>query len=277
MKLCAVVVTYYPDVEDTVKNIRQYAPYVERLILWENTPREDVDRYKLSLSEFADKIVCMGTGKNEGIGYALNRAVEYAEEMECTHLLTMDQDSTFPSSEKFLKYKHAAFDLSVRYADCIVGPNINNTFDATEEFREVDQTITSGSIYPVRMLRRIGLFRDDYFIDGVDFEISFRALKNGAKIFVATNIPLIHRLGNPTVTRLGFKVDNYSAFRLYHIARNSIWLSREYPEYDKSYLKGFWMKFVVWGIPKIIIGEQDKWNKIVHLLKGLKDGYIRHD
>ena len=93
LKLGAVVISYDYSDEQLFENVKRYIDDVDLMIIWDNTPQE---RKKLR-NEFwinqKTKTLIQTTGKNEGIGYALNRAVECAKQYECTHLLTMDQDS----------------------------------------------------------------------------------------------------------------------------------------------------------------------------------------
>ena len=40
--LCAIVVTYYLGVGEAAKNIMQYLPWIDHLIIRENTPQKDI-------------------------------------------------------------------------------------------------------------------------------------------------------------------------------------------------------------------------------------------
>ena len=105
MKLLAVVVLYHPD-GDVLANIRTYLPGVDGLLLWDNTPRDCIDRERLRAFQALEKSVYMGKGENVGIGAALNAAVDYARQHGFTHLVTFDQDSRF-ASDDFGRYLEA--------------------------------------------------------------------------------------------------------------------------------------------------------------------------
>ena len=105
MKLLAVVVLYHPD-GDVLANIRTYLPGVDCLLLWDNTPRDCIDRERLGALQALEKSVYMGKGENVGIGEALNVAVDYARQHGFTHLITFDQDSRF-ASDDFGRYLEA--------------------------------------------------------------------------------------------------------------------------------------------------------------------------
>ncbi len=78
MKLCGVVITYYPMVKEAKENILRYLPFVDHLIIWENTPREDAEQFRITLpKESQSKITYLSSGKNEGIAYPLNQAMPH--------------------------------------------------------------------------------------------------------------------------------------------------------------------------------------------------------
>ena len=68
MSILAVIVAYRPDVEKLRTNLEAFAPWVDRVLLWKNSP-----------FDFAhEKVVEAGDGTNRGISVALNAAAEYA-------------------------------------------------------------------------------------------------------------------------------------------------------------------------------------------------------
>ena len=94
VKIAAVVITYFPDIKDTIANIGLYIHHVDKLIVWDNNTAAEGDKFRPEYDAYADKIEFMGTGKNEGIAFVLNRCIEWATGNGYTHLLTMDQDSS---------------------------------------------------------------------------------------------------------------------------------------------------------------------------------------
>lgn len=268
MKLCAVVVTYYPDVEDTIKNIMQYLPWVDHLVIWENTPSEDISKYKIELPEYADKISYMGTGKNEGIGYAVNRAIEYSIENNYTHLLTMDQDSQWDNFEEFLT---EANNISNEYH--IIAPNINNLYPRQKLYLEIS-SITSGTMYDISIIKMIGFFNEKFFIDAIDEEFGFRAYLNGYPTAILGLINLKQKFG---VSKKFFskQITEYNAFRTYYIVRNHLWIWRLYPSLRSFHLfKVFIFDKTIKRIVTILLAEDNKRKKLFALLKGIKHGLL---
>lgn len=273
MRLLAVVIAYNPDYEDLRNNIYSYYYDVEHLIIWNNTPRLSNDECKrlLSLGEDITNVEIMGDGENHLIAYPINRVIEWGLENEFTHILTMDQDSQF-------------VDFNRRYIESLIlnidqwdsnaifyGANFNKFVDPMLPPHIVPEIITSGTIYNIQKTVAIGGFREDYGIDAVDIEAVYRAKSKGYNTYILPNIELIHQLGDSIKTKLGFTTLNYSAFRYYHIVRNYIRMWQEYPRYFKK--KKFFLKTIIlFGIPKIILMENDKIKKLTAIFKGIYDG-----
>lgn len=270
MKLAAIVILYYPD-NNVINNILSYLPMVDSLIIWDNTPYNERKNYTIKISTDADKIIYLGTKKNEGIAYALNRSINWCLENEYTHLLTMDQDSNFENFQYYINYIHT----NLLDTNNIFVPNLYFTdkktyqYNTKKEIISVSSFITSGSIYKLSLFTSIGGFREDYFIDAIDDEFFFRAQKSGYPITCITKAILNHQLGYNTKTCFGFYTNNYSAFRSYYLIRNHIWLKREYKSYSIS-------RFIYVNLLKrffgIIVSEKNKCSKLSALLKGTKDG-----
>ena len=142
MKLAAIVTIYYPDVLVTVRNIQRYIEDVDMLILWDNTPVKDRDRYVLCLDEYSNKIVYLGTGYNEGIAYALNRSFEWAIRNGYEYVLTMDQDSYW---NDFSAYKQRV--VECHESDVAIFAPIIKSCDRILRCNSEKFVITSGSIY----------------------------------------------------------------------------------------------------------------------------------
>lgn len=267
IKILAVVVTYYPNVEETQRNIQQFIEDVDCVLIWENTPIEDRRKYRIQLSEYDHKIKFMGTDENNCIAFALNQGVKYGNANGFTHILTMDQDSCFETGH-FVRYKNIACSYENELA--IFGPNPNNgESNQTETLIEKPYLITSGNIICLKLFGEVGFYREDYKIDCVDYEFCFRAMQNGFKCFMIGSVLLHQEFGILQKTKYGFYISNYSPFRLYYIARNNIKLYREYPKYID--LKTV-LSRILKPITKIIISENNKIKKLIAIFRGVVDG-----
>lgn len=269
-KLCAVVITYYPDTEETKTNIMKYLPWVDHLLIWENTPVEKRDEYQLNFPNiYKDKITFLGEKENEFISYPLNRAVEWAQLNGYTHILTMDQDSTW---EHFEGYKNEV--IKNILDSKIFAPNVNNKFNTCKNIKR-EYSITSGTIYALDLFEKIGNFDELYQIDGVDIEFGMRAYKEGFSTLFLTNYNLKQQFGK-TESHGKIKVSNYSSIRRYYIMRNDIWLYKKYrkdlPISKRNYIR----KELFNETYKILRYEQNKFMKLKTLYKGLYDGLFAY-
>lgn len=271
MRLVAIVITYFPNIQEVINNIYQYIEDVDHLIIWENTPILERDRYKIVIPKYSHKISYMSIDKNMGISYPINKAIQWGTKNKCTHIMTMDQDSKW---ENFSVYKSVV----EKYNDkniAIFAPMIKDEYFG-KCFSQYMQPITSGAIYPIHIFQHIGLFKENYFIDCVDSEFYYRAILMKYTVVPIDEGILSQQFGNYFQSKLfKFHTRGYSSFRLYHIVRNNIWLWREYK--DKNVLpNGFLFKVVIEEIfkptIKILLAEQNKSNKIKAIYRGLYNG-----
>lgn len=282
MKLSVVVVTYYPNIEEVKLNVLEYIDFVDKVIIWENTPAHDLSEYKIDLGLYNSKIICLGNGCNVGIGFALNQAIEWSIKNGLSHLMAIDQDSFFSSINVSTLLetviKHASdFEIG------IFSPNIINLYSKNKEplyrsefeLLQVERSITSGSVFRLDMFHRTGPFREDLFIDEVDYEYCYRASKNGFKTVVVCSSFLSQKFSDMKHTNWGFYITNYSPFRLYHIVRNGIIVQKEYPDSPPG-----WYRLIVYSIIirliKILIFEKNKISKMKSIIIGIYDGVLNH-
>lgn len=277
MKLCGIIVAYYPVYSVLKINIQSIINDVDKLILWDNTP--DNRLLKEMVKEFGDKLIYMTDGENIGIAAGLNKGVNWIINNKYTHLLTLDQDSSF-SIDHLLQYKN----LILREEQSNIGAYgtnlfFDNNFIYDHQIKQlvVPRIITSGSIFPVNTFLECGLFNEALFIDSVDYEFCYRIFKlKNLKCLIFTDITLNHEFGYKQKSRFGFSSDNYSAIRIYYIIRNHIMTWKAYPKLFDNELKiGLIKGHIFLRIPKIVLAEQDKLNKLNSLFKGVIHGLFK--
>jgi len=266
MKLLGIVILYYPP-KDVITNIASYIDVLNELILWDNTPGGGrID------SPGKGNIRQMGINENVGIGTALNEAVKYATANGFTHLLTMDQDSCFVGEEckKYIDIIKQANLQAIFSPNCLI--HGQKSYEEQTSFIETEATMTSGSIYPVDIFDKIGLFREDFFIDAIDTEFCLRAKQNGILTQIVSSIHLIHCVGNkPRKHNILWKTlssTEHSHIRLYYIIRNGLISKKLYP-YTEHW-KGFLYYWFYKRMFVVILYENHKFAKC----KGLILGYI---
>lgn len=269
MKILAIVVLYNPDIDVVKNNILRYIDYVDELVIWQNTAI-DINKFQFS-SEIAKKIVFLGEDVNKGIAYSLNKAKDILIDnfLGFTHLLTMDQDSTWVNFENYI-----TIIKNLNRHDVIYSPNINHELSSEQDFTLVNTCITSGTIFPLQVLKIIGDFNESYSVDCVDYDFCFKAKNNNIDILKVCKANLNQVYGKPLKSKFfNIKSDVYSHNRLFFIVRNHIFLWRDFPEnLDYKFLRMSLKNYVFEKIIKIILIEDDKFRKIKYILKGLYAG-----
>ena len=237
-KIAAVVVLYKPSSE-IIKNIDTYINEVARLYIIDNS--EIKSQY---LNDFLShsKVEYLPNYKNLGIAAALNIAIDKAINSGFLFLLTMDQDSYFEkgSLEKLIIYIAQSDSIG------IYSPFHRNKYFTNppnnRDTEEVTDVMTSGNLLNLDVVKKIGKFKEDYFIDYVDIEYCLRLRKSGYKILRVNNSFLFHNEADLTQKKfLGYEVypPNHSPNRWYYKIRNYFYLKREY---QNSFKKSLNMK-----------------------------------
>lgn len=265
MKLLGIVVLFYPET-DVWSNIETYIDGVDKLIIWFNSPFETIPLTN-------EKIIVMGKGQNVGVGKALNEAVMLGINNGYTHILTMDQDSSFPEGLEGYRDEVSLF-LQKNIGCFCPNSGWNSALDkGSESYCKMDNSITSGSIYPISIFEKIGLFRDDFFIDAIDIEFGYRIRQCYYDILCMKNILMKHSLGNKTEFKFflfRFSSINYPPIRIYYIMRNHVITNRMYTELSDSI--GFFRFFLFRRFIQILLYEPNKIMKIKAMFYGLYHG-----
>lgn len=280
--VCAVVVTYHPDpgFPDRLDRVR---PQVGRVVVVDNGSSPQA-REMLRNAAGPDVGLILNDA-NLGVATALNQGVRHIMGSSCRWVLTLDQDSTVePFLVEALLEAYRVYPLGEKVA--VVG---SNYYDETRGKTLVPETqaqppcleqttvITSGSMISVDAYGKIGPFRDDFFIDHVDDEYCLRARSKGYKVILCRRPVIRHSIGGAIAVRfLGKKIwsSNHSTARRYYMARNFLWVAREY-----LFLRPGWvvlraLRHAVFLLLMVLL-EKERWRKIKSTARGVRDGLRR--
>lgn len=263
-KILAIVVTYYPEKDLLVRNIRAFIEHVDKVLIWENTPSPDKLQYRYFTHE---KVEYYGDGVNS-ISRALNFAWEYANENGFDYLLTMDQDSYFENFDFYVNKTVFCKDAP----DGIWTPQMNEE-KVSEEYEEIDIPITSGMLASIKIVNAIGGWNESYTIASVDDEFFLQAHQCKIKKYKVKDASLLQRFGiTQVVTVFGHKLElrNYGPQRLYDIYRNNIILIRKYPKID--YLRKNFFHYWLKAIVLVFLFEKQRFRKTAAIFKGIISG-----
>lgn len=271
MDISAGIVLFNPDINRLKENISAVIVQCAHVYLVDNGSN-NIDEVKKLLNQYNhSKVSVLCNMENQGIAKALNQLASEAQKGGFDWILTLDQDSVAPSNiiEEFEKYTN---NLNTgMLCPVICDRNKGVVVEAKDNYKEIDECITSGSLLNIKAWRKIGGFDESMFIDGVDFDICYRLRKNGYKILCIQSVVLLHELGRIVYHRFIFwkvLVKNHSAFRKFYIARNTVYLARkEHTNIIKAILQNVKLFLIV------VCYEDDKWKKSKKILQGTIDGF----
>jgi rhamnosyltransferase len=129
--------------------------------------------------------------------------------------------------------------------------------------------ISSGSAISAQAYRKLGAFREDYFIEYIDVEYSLRARKENIPVYMNAGVEL--RQSNGRIERRGrLFTTHHAAWRRYYIARNAVHCFRLYRAYSGlHWLSGL---MVMQQAFSVILFDSQKLKKIIAITCGYLDG-----
>jgi rhamnosyltransferase len=222
-------ITLYLPTEDVVTNIHSYLPYLNKLIVVDNSPNKfNFDASLIDLS----KIIHIHTGENLGIAKSLNKAIEISLEHKVGFLLTMDQDTQFLSNH-FNVYKNFISEWLDNKEIVMFGISTSSepNADSTPKYNEI--LITSGSIINLKYINQIGFFDEKLFIDEVDTEFCYRIIASGLFTLKLENICLKHSIGKSKLMKVPFS--NKYIYRYFHSPQRVYYMIRNFLYVNKIY------------------------------------------
>lgn len=274
--VCAIIVTYNPDVTLLKEQRRLLIEQVDEIIYVDNASIDDVELC-------VDSSVVIKNSENLGLGRAQNQGIDLAIKINADFVLLLDQDSLPPRNfVNSLLQVYNECKLSKRVA--LVGPAIKNAYkeeDSAEcgvvlkktglfdriplqRISEVSYCIASGSLIPVMAICEIGRIEERLFIDTLDLEWCLRAKHRGFVVIQTNATHLVHRLGEGSSDR----ILSHTPFREYFIVRNNIWLSRQ-PYIPLGYRCRKKCSIIVRLLLSVFRG---RWDYVGSQLRGIKDG-----
>jgi rhamnosyltransferase len=270
-RIAAIVVFYNPD-PVFIDNIRCYSDDVETVYVIDNSDIVLPDIKNL-LAVFSNVTYIRNPG-NLGIATALNIGLEQAIKAGFDFALTMDQDSSAePGMVKAMLDCLAAFD---KCTVGIVSPYYqlgDMAEPPTGAWQEVEVAMASGNLLSLEAFKKVGVFREDYFIDFVDHEYCLRLRRNGYTILRANRAALNHRLGAMTWHYMLWKrvkVGNHPPLRRYYGFRNRFHLHRLYQGGFPSYFRYFYRNMIQ-EILGVVLFEEQKTAKLAMMWRGYLD------
>jgi rhamnosyltransferase len=288
-EVAALIITYCPD-GGLTERIDALLAQFGRLHVVDNGS----DQAALApLSQYDQRVTLQRNGSNVGIATALNQGLRTLGAEGFEWVVTFDQDSSVRSNfiASMLETLNAAPD---RETVALIGANridpdnpvahkwlrprrgfpFFERVTCQKAAAGVTLVITSGALTRVAVFEALGGFRDQLFIDLVDYEFCLRARERGYRILVCCGAQLLHKVGNRTTsTAMGLPVSatHHSPLRKYYLFRNSIPVMKSHGR-----LQPHWLVHHLLSLGEVILGillwETGKAGKLKACGLGIFDG-----
>jgi len=292
----AVVVSYCPD-ERLFRALDALAPQVARIVVIDNgSDAAAVERLEAAAGNSGDKLRLILNGGNAGLAAAQNQGIRFALDDGADWVLLMDDDS-IPEADMVAAMLAAHEAHPAAESIGLVAPLLvdeegtlkarayvsRHAFDfhpvrfgAGDVLDDVAFAMASGSLVKAEVFRDVGLMREDFFVDYIDFEFAFRLRRAGWKLIAVGDAKLQHRLGEFEQKELfgrTFRFNSHSGFRRYHIYRNRLRVWRAHGLRLPAF---FAFEFASIGIDlaKLILLEDDKLEKLGAIGRGVVDALL---
>lgn len=294
-RICAIVVTYnigevYKENFDTLND------QVDKVIIIDNgSDSSTISMLQKIQNNFRDKVDVIFNEKNVGVGKAQNMGIARAIDDGYEWVLLLDHDSLLKENMVHaMKNLYQSLSREMQEKIAIVAPNvmdINVNLPSKFTIRylkiffkrqkcsgrkyiDVMTVIASGSLIKTSVLKKIGLMKEEFFIDFIDAEFSLRVITNGFKIIVVCDAILYHSLGERRVYKIFniyFKPTFHSPQRRFYIFRNRVKVLKSYMLKVPSFVF-FDIVLILYDIFNITFFENDKLSKFRMIVKGILTG-----
>jgi rhamnosyltransferase len=236
--VCAVVTTYRPDgaFAGRVARIAGQAGLV--VVVDDGASAEQVRRLDAWFRGHPN-VVVVHHSVNRGVAAALNTGVRIGMRKGFGWMLTFDDDSVVAADMVQRLLDHLGRASNGRPVG-LMGMSFSlldtDEPEATRPcvkpaYFDKRHLITSGTLFHASSYERIGPFREEFFIDWVDYDYCLRARAKGLRVVKTDDIGFAHRIGEPAVgdvLGIPVRVSRHSAARVYYWFRNSLVLALEY-------------------------------------------------
>jgi rhamnosyltransferase len=236
MNSYGLIFVLYQPTEEFLENLAKAHTFCPDIVAVDNSPEADISLHG-NLREQGIRIIF---NRNKGgLAGAYNRGAELLLEQDCEVIFLLDQDSDIEALF-FEKMLQACRDLGT--GEFLVGPKIYEinlekcmpVFQPgkyiPKRLRIDDQNegmfpslciISSGSALSAAAYRKLGPFREDYFIEYIDIEYCLRAVSQNVPVYMNAAVTMRQTTGK--IERHGDKyTTNHVAWRRYYGARNAV-------------------------------------------------------
>jgi rhamnosyltransferase len=267
INICCCIILYNPNEDFVITSIDLLQTYFKSIIVIDNSKTKN-----FKIEKMYRLVKYIYNNGNIGIASAMNIACSEAINSGFDYILMLDQDSIFDEKNLVAYLKN----ISVYKKNDKIAVFSSNYLPCKENMKDhlehkyIKIAITSGSVFDLRIFKKLHGFTDKLFIDIVDFDYCLKAINRGYTIISFPNIELNHNLGETKHLFHNFGHAEHIAVRLYYMTRNTLYTFSNYLFSNffisTNLLLRLFRKFIV-----IIIFEKQKKEKLYYIYRGVKD------
>jgi rhamnosyltransferase len=284
MKSFGLIFVLYNPSEEFLDNLVEARTACPNVIAVDNSPEVNVRLHERLDGRGIQVIFNRNQG---GLAGAYNRGAVVLLAEACDVIFLLDQDSDIEKTF-FTDMMEAAnglgtdtfligpkiFEIKLQRCMPVIRPgkHIPKRIRIDDEATGLFSTmciISSGSAISATAYRRLGAFREDYFIEYIDVEYSLRALSQNVPVYVNAAVTL--RQSNGDIERRGELFStHHAAWRRYYIARNMVHCLRLY----RSFCGLHWLSglMAMQQALTVLLFDLQKLEKIAAIAFGYLDG-----
>lgn len=280
MKIAVVYVTYNPDRASFRSSVESLLNQVDHYYVVDNGSKDRID------VSFSPHVTLLELEKNHGIAFAQNAGILCAKKTCYDYILLSDQDTVYPKDyvfemmrliEKYGTDETAAF--TPVFFDAVKNETSRIMLTKTKAVKpekgriySIAHAISSATIIPIGMFEKVGLMNEKLFIDFVDNEWCWRAVKKGFEVLSFPDVEINHTLGYGAKKILGVSMTTRSVFRYYYTFRNGFYLLTtkllSFPE------KIHFLMFLLQRFIAVNVLEQLSMKERMKILQGIRRGTL---
>ena len=286
MKSYGVIFVLYHPTEAFLRNLGKAAAAGQNVVAVDNSPQPDAALYDALQRQGCTLLHNANRG---GLAGAYNRGAELLLERGCEVIFLLDQDSDI--GDDFFAAMMQACERETGEA-FVLGPKIyeinlekfmpvlppgprwpkpRKMREPTEGVFDTLFVISSGSAISAQAYRRLGAFREDYFIEYIDIEYGLRANSQGVPVRMNAAVQMRQTTGQ--IERHGrLFTTNHAAWRRYYGARNGVFTLRLYRR--QWALHWFGGLLALHQAFNVLLFEPQKLRKVLAVACGYVDGRL---
>lgn len=262
-----IVVLFKPDYRALAILVKRLNNCMSTILMIDNSPQEDSVSNQHFVESLSPSVKYISMRMNAGIAAAQNKGILECLKIGFKYVLFLDQDS-FMTDVNLNKLYSEFQQITIKdHTAVCIGANPQTGEDINKKPVKVKELISSGSMIKLSAFEFLGMFRDDFFIDFVDYEWCWRARKAQKTIYISQSVSFSHQVGNPP-RRMGRIVS--APFRNYYFFRNFWIILKEnlIPEKEKRKLILDAIKHIVFEVG---ICPQ-RFKRLHYIYRGITDG-----